>query len=100
MADKEKVIKGLEMCMPKAYSGMQCDECPYKKISYAERRECDCVRELHKDAIALLKEQEPMVPVYDQLLTQVIPRCGKRGYRLVKGNDKYCCRCGQAVKWK
>lgn len=47
-----------------------------------------------------LKAQEPMAPVYDQLLTQEIPRCGKCGYRLVKGNDKYCCRCGQAVKWE
>jgi len=51
-------------------------------------------------AITALKAQEPMVPVYDQLLTQEIPRCGKCGYRLVKGNDKYCCRCGQAVKWE
>ena len=51
-------------------------------------------------AITALSAQEPMVPVYDQLLTQEIPRCGKCGYRLVKGNDKYCCRCGQAVKWE
>ena len=94
----EKVMKGLGCCSqgakePYTPTIRYCAECPYLKS------EIPCTRALARDALKLLKAQEPMAPVYDQLLTQEIPRCGKCGYRLVKGNDKYCCRCGQAVKW-
>ena len=91
MTDREKVIKAL---------GCLCDEDEMPDICPCEfLYGYSCVCNIAKEAIALLKEQEPMSPVYEQLLTQEIPRCGKCGYRLVKGNDKYCCRCGQAVKW-
>lgn len=57
--DKEKVIKGLECCCAHIV-GMSCGNCPYD-----EQREedgiCDCTSELAYDALALLKEQEPMV---------------------------------------
>ena len=58
MTDIEKIIKGLECCKPYMYHGMHCEECPYKKKSLAERKECECVRELHKDIMILLKNQK------------------------------------------
>ena len=46
MPDREKVIKGLEMCKI-----MYCDECPYDD-------EDNCHLYLNQDALELLKEQE------------------------------------------
>lgn len=60
-------------------------------LKYAQERWCDTCE--------LKEAQKSISPVYEQLLTQEIPRCGKCGYRLVKGNDKYCCQRGQEVKW-
>ena len=52
MTDREKVVKGLELC---GYmEGMpQCDSCPYDGKQ--------CWKRLKNDAIALLKAQEPRV---------------------------------------
>lgn len=96
MVNKEDVLMGLVCCSES--SGYGCNWCPYS----GECRETTLsgCRHLCADALELLKTQEPMAPVYDQLLTQEIPRCRKCGYRLVKGNEKYCCKCGQAVKWE
>ena len=55
MLNIEKVIKGLECCKPHAFNGMNCKECPYMPMSLAEKRDCDCVRLMHDDAIELLK---------------------------------------------
>lgn len=95
MINKEDVLMGLVCCSES--SGYGCNWCPYG----GECRETTLsgCRHLCADALELLKTLEPMAPVYDQLLTQEIPRCGKCGHRLVKGEDKYCCKCGQAVKW-
>lgn len=86
MTDREKVINGLKLLANWPDGLIITDKETWIKPC------CEM-------AVALLEEREPMAPIYDQLLTQEIPRCGKCGYRLVKGNDKYCCRCGKAVKW-
>lgn len=53
MTDREKVIKGLECCS----SGNMCKEkCPYDELGCEWT---DCVRPLAKDALSLLKAQEP-----------------------------------------
>lgn len=95
MINRQDVLMGLVCCSES--SGYGCNWCPYG----GECRETTLsgCRHLCADALELLEKQEPMAPVYDQLLTQEIPRCGKCGYRLVKGEDKYCCKCGQAAKW-
>lgn len=49
MADREKVIKGLECCAYKK----NCNECPYFKGN------ATCMDDKDKDALELLKEQEP-----------------------------------------
>ena len=48
--DREKVIKGLKLCV---VTGDFCGECPYDEMEL-------CIDHLHDDALALLKEQEPI----------------------------------------
>ena len=55
MTDREKVIKGLEVCRdmdnPPGYRFTSCDpDCPYHGNG--------CARKLKEDALALLKEQD------------------------------------------
>lgn len=57
--DREKVIKGLEICSEHgSWHGLDCEhneaykDCPYRGC------ETGCVVTIAKDAIALLKEQE------------------------------------------
>lgn len=50
MADREKVIKGLECCI----SEQACKGCPYNQSETGHLCSFNCIR----DAIALLKEQE------------------------------------------
>ena len=59
MPDREKVIKGLEMCIrhgenPSVRCG-QKDECPY------EQNGLPCWIDLSRDALALLKEQDETI---------------------------------------
>jgi hypothetical protein len=49
MINKEKVIKGLKLCV---VTGDFCGECPYDGM------ESSCIDKLHDDALTLLKEQE------------------------------------------
>jgi hypothetical protein len=50
MADREKVIKGLESC-----SEVDCTECKYGAEGHGHK---DCVERLCADALTLVKEQE------------------------------------------
>ena len=52
MPDREKVLKGLELCTD--ISGRLCVSCPY----YTDT---DCPEQLCADALALLKEQEERI---------------------------------------
>ena len=52
MADRVKVIKGLEICANRVPGKYDCNECPYEKDGNY------CEINLTNDAIALLKEQE------------------------------------------
>lgn len=58
MADREKVIRGLEACA-RDVGIMHCRECPYNGIS--------CITPLLRDALALLKEQEARVMTLEEL---------------------------------
>lgn len=91
MADREKVIRGLEVCTTDFCS----EECPYYQ--------CDglsCHGPLMRDALALLKEQEPKM-VVQTTSTIRCPGCGKQitSKGAIHREIKYCWKCGQAVKW-
>ena len=57
---REKVIRGMECCL-KAESSDDCVECPYFN------GKTDCVRQKNTDALALLKEQEPLMMTLDEV---------------------------------
>lgn len=107
MVDQEKVIKGLEHCV--MFEDHECIDyrCPYY---YKDCSGLGASLELLKDALALLKAQEPVM-VEERADTDTIncPKCGQQFARV--GRDKsiyldtdeepnYCPKCGQAVKWE
>ena len=53
MTDREKVKQGLSCCHRKNGEGYACPFCPYQGKS--------CCDNLHRDALALLKEQEGVI---------------------------------------
>ena len=57
MDKREKVIKGLEWCMNEKHDCYREKGCPYEN----EGDDIGCKYALHRDAIALLKAQEPRV---------------------------------------
>ena len=65
MDKREKVIKGLECC-----NNDECDSCPYYR-SCDENDLGTCRATLHRDAIALLKAQEPRVLSFDEAMLDV-----------------------------
>lgn len=93
MPDLEKVIKGLACrlecgCMNEDHCN---PECPY----LGDPRAC---YGLDEDALALMKEQEPVIPKR----FGVSWFCGNCKTKLVftrSNKAAYCWRCGKAVKW-
>lgn len=98
MPDAIDVINGLECIISSGNAGMRddCASCIYPGSA-------DCLAPALRDALAMLKAQEPVEPVFErQFMTSIeIYDCGKCGTSLgAKGIAKYCMKCGQAVKWK
>ena len=95
MNDREKVIKGLEVCTANVSS---CDGCPY--FEPVETIGCDF--QMMKDALALLREQEPVEPHYKELAIlgqwDSVPICGACG-TIIGYSVKYCPHCGREVGW-
>lgn len=100
MMDRDKVIKALECCTKKICIYKDTEkECPYWELcgEYEDAFE-DCTTALAKDAIALLKAQEPVKPKWQKGYAY----CGKCGYKLhwIVDQNNFCPNCGQEVKWK
>ncbi len=100
MIDVDKVIKGLECIISSGNAGMRddCANCIYTGSG-------DCLAPALRDALALLKAQEPVKPIrYQEGRWFKTWRCGACGGTLVfrNGEDKpkYCIDCGKAVKWE
>ena len=102
MANREKVIKGLEICVNRVPGKYDCNECPYEKDGNY------CEINLTNDAIALLKEQEAK-PVYYETNSMTglpishCPSCGEVIRQYAYGDIRktyYCPYCGQEVKWE
>ena len=94
---REDVIRGLECCMILGEGG--CDDCPY--IGKGQ-----CQELLGENAIALLKEQEPVAPVLQSGGNYVCGNCGMYtvGFQHpITGQSvktwKYCGKCGKKVRW-
>ena len=102
----EKIIKELECCVSLNNNWPKCTNCDYAD----EFHNYDCETYLLRDALMLLKAQEPVI-VEERADTGTIncPKCGQQFARV--GRDKsiyldtdeepnYCPKCGQAVKWE
>lgn len=91
MPDREKVIKGMEICTLPA----SCNsDCPYYEKEGAECSYC-----LMKDALELLKEQEPVKPEIGKngcgSCWYICPEC-----RLpIAYKDMFCRHCGRRLSW-
>ena len=90
MADIEKVISDLE-----------------QQIRWIEEIECHKfpgwlnTTNAMRDALELLKEQEPAEPVMKKGRLFTLPTCRKCGYFFQTGTKpNYCQECGKAVKWE
>lgn len=92
MVDLKKVIEGMEHCCSSVPRGYHCiSSCHYgNKVTM----ECD-YQNMLKDALALLKEQEPK-PVGKEW--NECPNCGKVLSSIE--HIHFCGMCGQAVEWE
>ena len=92
MPDREKVIKGLEICTSRP---CYCTDCPYKK-------EC-CVdsQNVMEDALALLKEQENEIADKAITVDVSIPEQFWPSMRYDPSEDVVACTscliCGKAI---
>lgn len=84
MIDREKVIKGLEMIV--------ADDKMWRKADYYAT--------ICKEALELLKAQEPIKPVWLGGENEHIGfyACGSCGMNMGT-NPNYCWYCGRKVKW-
>ena len=96
MPDREKVIKGLEVCIP-LDEGEDCPkECPY----YQDL--CTGYSQVMRDALALLKEQDAVKPILRRegrnknYNDYVCPRCDNE----VVYEQNYCSECGVRFLWE
>lgn len=89
MADKQKVLKGLECCGGR----VSCISCPYNGMD-------DCLDVLKRSAMELLKEQEAVEPEVE-VMNEIdrLYRCPKCHKCFFYEKQKYCDQCGQAVTW-
>lgn len=99
MADKEKVIRGLECCIGE-WTVPECENCPYEGT-------CERLDGLFKDALALLKAQEP--EECENVNKSRIFCCSVCEYevsdifideqRFEYPSINFCPNCGKRVKW-
>ncbi len=89
MTDREKVIKGCELV--KEFIG---DGLPGNMVVF------NSYINILNDAIALLKEQEAVVPIPPADESDLW-KCGNCNHRLFCcTHQRYCEMCGKPVKWK
>ena len=104
MTEREKVIYSIERCI--CHVPDACQDCAYD----ADHPYNECVEMLLKDALELLKAQEPKPPRFAVAFDKIFyacDKCGKsllvvidaEGIKRVTNMPKYCPECGQAVKW-
>lgn len=98
---KEETIKGLNACIAdapdKCWENGDYPACPYNSNVDG------CQLRMMKDVAELLKEQEPVKPVYYRMYDYDMPvfACGVCGKEIgLRGFAHYCQNCGRAVKWE
>ena len=90
MADRVKVIKGLEICANRVPGKYDCNKCPYE----IDGNYCEI--NLTNDAIALLKEQEEIR--HGEWKWSHGGECSECGYHNSNFDYKYCPMCGAMME--
>lgn len=107
MADREKVMKAIDICLGHGY----CKDCEYHSAGYYTAQ--NCRKQMMIDVLALLKEQEAMEPIEEfrkgaNCHVYHCKRCGNIVGTILGGKrpiaklsiEHFCDVCGQAVKWE
>ena len=105
MADREKVIKGIDICLQRLRCGEDCPYYNYEKIG--------CMEQLRDDALELLKEQEAPILTIDDAVSELMDRHYDRLKeqeeikKLVRCNEckhrdpeDHKCDCGHDILWQ
>lgn len=93
MLDREKVINGLECC---ANGGRDlCKKCYQEGPGFG----IACRQGLMRDALELLKEQEPVEPLIADYKIYGSNRICANCTAYLFPAGKYCPGCGREVKW-
>ena len=87
MIDREKVINAIECCI----DGCLCAECDYEGIEGCWNKV------LLTDALALLKDQEPVEPELEGGGSSWWHVCGEC-HGAIDASDRYCKHCGRRIK--
>lgn len=93
MLDQKKVVQGLEICMSNDY----CHECPYENQCFTNI--VVTAKALMSDALALLREQEPVEPNEARFVTFGSCRTCSNCNKYLFPAERYCPHCGRPVKW-
>ena len=92
MTDREKVIKAIDICLGHG----KCHDCHYsmteKGYTAINCREC-----MMRDALSLLKDQEPVEPELEGGGSSWWHVCGEC-HGTIDENDLFCRHCGRPVK--
>jgi len=99
MPDREKVIKGLECCT-RYEVGKQlnnCLDCPYVEPIGFNQFRCKS-QDMKEDALALLKEKDPVEPEWEGGGSHYWHVCGEC-HGVINSIDSYCRHCGRRIKW-
>ena len=89
--DREKVIRAIEGCIN---FDDYCNDCVYDGCIYVHG---SCEKDLLADALALLKEQEPVETEIDGGGSTWYHVCGDC-HGVVDDYDSYCKHCGRKLK--
>lgn len=104
MADRDKVIKGLECCDDTSRETLKCEECPYRPDG---GRTCGAVKHLHDDALEVLtafgivQDEHPSTTIIG-MWSGDCPRCEHFVCRREDrdGMQTYCPKCGLKLLWR
>lgn len=93
MADREKVIRGLQAIYDEAYDR-------WVHTQYETDRLVTLVAKFVPNALVLLKEQEPIEPIVERINElDSLFRCRGCGAYVLFRKQRYCHACGREVKW-
>ena len=97
MADREKVLKGLECCSESISKACPM-ECPYRVECLMQDDTSHMYSVMH-DALELLKD-EPLPVLNVDKFNCYHGNCPVCGKRIHYKNTNYCPYCGRRVKWE